>query len=263
MLSVLSGRARFRGALLAALAGVFFFQAATVRAQEVPIADPLQPVNRGIFAFNTYLDGLILRPASRAYDFVVPDIGKQGIRNFLDNLRSPVILVNDILQGEGDKAGMTLGRFVVNTIFGLGLFDVATQAGMPRHDADFGQTLGKWGAGNGIYLVLPVFGPSSLRDAGGRAMDTLVFDPINTPFYPPGSELPWWVSFTRGAVDGIDLRYRYGNTLDDLYKNSLDPYATFKTIYLQRRAALIRGSAPDAEQQRNYDAIFKDEGSTE
>jgi phospholipid-binding lipoprotein MlaA len=250
-------------ALALGLIGILGFASSAAQAQEVRIADPIEPINRGIFAFNTYLDGLVIRPASKAYDFVVPDIGKQGIRNFLDYLRSPVILVNDILQGDGDAAGNTLGRFAINTIFGVGLFDVASQAGYPKHDADFGQTLGKWGAGNGIYLVLPVFGPSSLRDAGGRAVDTFVFDPLNTPLYPPGKDIPWWVSMTRGVVDGVDLRYRYGNTLEDLYNNSLDPYATFKTIYLQRRAALIRGAAGNAEQQRDYDAIFQDEGSAQ
>ncbi|WP_165769430.1 MlaA family lipoprotein [Arboricoccus pini] len=232
-----------------------------LRAQEVQIADPIEPVNRGIFAFNTYLDGLVLRPASKAYDFVVPDVGKQGVRNVLDYLHTPVVLVNDLLQGDTDAAGNTLGRFMINTILGLGIFDVASEAGFKKHDADFGQTLGRWGAGNGIYLVLPAFGPSTLRDAGGRAVDSLVIDPIGTPFYPPGSELPWWVKLSRTATDAIDTRFRYGDTLEDLYNNSLDPYATFKTIYLQRRAAIVRGEQADATQQKSYDAIFQDDGA--
>ena len=227
------------------------------RAQEEN--DPLEPVNRAVFQFNRTFDGLILKPVSLMYDFAVPNPGKTGVRNFLDNLRSPVTFVNDLLQGDRERAGNTLGRFMINTIFGLGLFDVASEAGFPKHYEDFGQTLGVWGLREGPYLVLPFFGPSNARDAGGLVVDSFVFDPL-APYNPVGLDTSLHLRLGRTGVDAVDWRYRLGSAIDDLYANSLDPYATFRTVYRQRRAAEIRNRMPDEQSQEDYDAIFQEDG---
>ena len=219
--------------------------------------DPLEPLNRAVFKFNRVTDELVLKPAAQAYDFVVPDPGKSGVRNFLNNLRSPVVLANDILQGEGDRAGNTLGRFMINTIFGLGLFDVATDAGYPNHYEDFGQTLAVWGLSAGPYLMLPFFGPSNPRDASGLVVDSFVFDPFGA-FNPIGLNPSTGVGLTRTVADAVDRRYRLGPALDDVYANSLDPYTTFRTVYRQRRAIEIRNQAADEQAQEDYDSIFED-----
>jgi ABC-type transporter lipoprotein component MlaA len=141
--------------------------------------DPLEPVNRAVFQFNRVLDGLILEPAALMYRMATPAFVRDGVQNFLANLRTPVVLANDLLQGEFGRAEKTLGRFMLNTILGVGgLIDVGGRVGMPeRHYEDFGQTLAVYGVGEGPYLMLPVLGPSNPRDAVGRVVD-LLFDPL-------------------------------------------------------------------------------------
>src|SRR5579872_6160975 len=118
------------------------------------VNDPLEPVNRGIFAFNLAADDYVIRPVAQAYHDVLPQPVRDGVHNFLTNLRSPVIMFNDALQGQGKLAGDTFARLWVNTILGLGgVLDVASQIGIPFHDADFGQTFGVWGIPDGPYLV--------------------------------------------------------------------------------------------------------------
>ena len=140
--------------------------------------DPLEPLNRASFFVNDGIDTLVLRPAAEAYRiFVAPEI-RTGVRNVLGNLRTPVILLNDLLQGEGYRAGETVGRFVLNTTLGvLGIFDVATDLGLPGHGEDFGQTLAHWGATEGPYLFIPVLGPSNPRDLTGAGVDA-----VSNPF---------------------------------------------------------------------------------
>ena len=242
--------------LFAGLAVAILMHSSMSLAQEEN--DPLEPVNRVVFRFNRVVDQNVLKPVSDFYGRVVPEVARQGIRNVLDNINEPVVFINCVLQGNTDRAGVALGRFMINTIFGLGLFDVATEAGFAKPYEDFGQTLGVWGAGEGPYLVLPIFGPSNVRDASGLAVDGLVFNPLG-PFNPIGMEIPWGARFARGVIDGIDTRYRYGTAIDDIYNNSLDPYATFRTVYRQRRAAQIRNTEGAQESEQDYDAIFKEE----
>lgn len=223
---------------------------AAPRAQTV--GDPLETLNRGIFEFNRIVDGLVLKPASELYDIGVPDPAKRGVSNFLDNLRAPVVFLNLLLQGEREQAGIAIGRFMINTMMGgFGLFDVATGVGIePRQDADFGQTLGRWGVGGGAYLVLPIFGPSTLRDAGGIFVDGFLFDPS---MYVTEQS----VQLARRGVSAVDARYRYGPLLDDLEAGSLDFYVAARSAYLQNRAARIRkdSDAPDEA----YESIFDDD----
>jgi phospholipid-binding lipoprotein MlaA len=218
----------------------------------VALGDPLEPLNRGIFEFNRILDGLVLEPATQIYEFTVPEPGRRGVSNFLANLRAPVVFINHILQGEREQAGVTLGRFMINSTMGiLGIFDFATVVGYaPREDADFGQTLGVWGVGGGAYLVLPLFGPSTFRDAGGLAVDGFIFDP-----WPYVTDLEAQLA-RQGAV-AVDTRYRFGPLIDDLEEGSLDFYAAARTAFLQNRAARIAKESQMLDE--DYESIFEDD----
>ena len=217
------------------------------------INDPIEPLNRAVFAFNQTIDGLILDPAQQIYGYVVPDPAKRGVRNFLNNLRAPLVFINDLLQGERERAGITLGRFLVNTTLGVGgVFDFASVVGMDAaHSEDFGQTLGAHGVGPGPYVVLPLLGPSSARDALGLAVDTFLLDPSA---YVLSSE----AALARRGTDAVDTRYRLDPAIDDLEASSLDLYAGYRTVYLQRRAAEIRNGAAPTEDAA-YEDIFNED----
>ena len=199
--------------------------------------DPLEGLNRGVFEFNRVVDGVLIKPVAQIYRGVLPQVAQDSVRSFLRNLRSPVILANDVLQGDMDRAGTTVGRFLVNSTLGvLGLFDVANDLGMPFHDEDFGQTLGTWGVGEGFYLVLPILGPSSPRDAVGLGAEFFL-DPVN--LYLSNNDLEY-LTYVRGGVQGIDLRARNIDTLEELERTSLDYYAAIRSLYRQQRANEIR-----------------------
>jgi phospholipid-binding lipoprotein MlaA len=243
------GRCRQRQARrLAATVLVIGMLAAPGRAGEVN--DPLEPLNRTIFGLNELLDLILIEPVAKAYIDAVPELGRRGVRNLIDHLKAPVVFANDLLQGEGERAGVTLGRFLVNTILGLGLLDVASQVGLPKHGEDFGQTLAVWGMGEGPYLVLPLLGPSNPRDAVGIGVDRLVLDPV--PLVAP-SEARLAVT----AVDVVDTRAGLVPVIDDLRRNSLDRYATTRTVFRQRRAAEIRNGRAPVDSDA-YDDIFKE-----
>lgn len=199
--------------------------------------DPLEVPNRMFFAFNEAVDFLIIRPIAVTYRFIVPTGVRNSVTNFLRNLRTPVILANDLLQGDLARAETTAARFFINSTIGvLGLFDIAADSGLPYHEEDFGQTLGTYGAGEGIYLVLPILGPSSLRDAGGRIVD-LFLDPLT--YLAPES-----VNLGRTAATGIDARARNLETLDELKRDSLDFYARIRSLYRQNRESEINNGEP-------------------
>ena len=199
-----------------------------------------------------FLDTWLLEPVARGYRFVTPEAARRSVANFLANLRSPVIFANDALQGERDRAGVTLGRFMINTTMGVaGLFDPATAFGYPRHDEDFGQTLGVWGVPSGPYLMLPLLGPSNGRDTAGRVGDYFI-NPLNHCCINQDERL--------GLLGMTAVSEREANIelLDDLRANSIDLYATIRTIYTQKRAADIRnGRAPT--DQEGYEDIFKED----
>ncbi len=216
------------------------------------VADPIEPVNRAIFSFNLFVDNWLLEPVARGYRFITPEPARRSVANFLANLRSPVIFANDALQGERERAGITLGRFMINTTMGVaGLFDPATTFGYPRHDEDFGQTLGVWGVGGGPFLMLPILGPSNGRDTVGRVGDYII-NPLNHCCITQDERIGLFV------VGGVSEREANIELIDDLRTNSIDLYATIRTIYTQKRAADIRnGRAPT--DQEGYEDIFKEE----
>lgn len=136
--------------------------------------DPWEPVNRAVFRFNDTLDTYALKPVAKGYDRVMPQFLNDGISNVFNNLGEPKNLVNNVLQGKIDDAGVDLARFLMNTTVGVvGIFDVATSMGLQRNDEDFGQTLGAWGVKSGPYVMLPLLGPSTVRDTGGFAIEGL------------------------------------------------------------------------------------------
>ncbi len=202
--------------------------------------DPLEPLNRGMYVVNDGLDTLLIRPAAEAYRIFIPPEIRTSVRNMLGNLRSPVILLNDVLQGETQRAGTTLGRFLLNTTLGVGgIFDVATGYGLPGHGEDFGQTLAVWGAEEGPYLFLPVLGPSNPRDLIGTGVDA-----VSNPFtWISGDAWLDTVTAVRIGLQALDTREGLIEPLDALRQGSLDPYAALRSAYRQRRATEIRNPA--------------------
>ena len=199
--------------------------------------DPLEPLNRHIFAVNQAVDVVIVRPLAVTYRDLVPDPIKTAVNNFLNYLKSPVILANDLMQGEWKRAGETVERFVNNTMT-LGLADIAAPR-VPFHDEDFGQTLAVWGAGDGPYLVLPLIGPSNPRDALGIVVDWFI-DPV----YWTARNNRWdGLTYGRTAARVITARVDTLKITDDLERTSLDYYAALRDIYRQRRNDEIRNRA--------------------
>ena len=211
------------------------------RAEFEKTNDPFEPLNRDIFDFNLFVDRVALKPVAKAYVDVVPEAGRDAIRHFLNNLGEPVIFANNLLQGEFKRAHDTFARFLMNSTFGIGgVFDLATGAGLERQTGDFGQTLYSWGVPDGPFLMLPVLGPSNPRDAIGLGVDGYA-DPWNRIASNNGY---WWVGLIRGAVDGIDLRARNLDTLDELQRSAIDFYAELRSLFRQHRASELRHGEP-------------------
>ena len=209
-------------------------------AEQEDFNDPFEDTNRQIFDFNQVVDRNVLVPVAKAYRTVLPDPVRDSLRDFLRNLRAPLIFANDALQGEFERAGQTFARFTLNSTLGVGgLLDVAGRWGeLPYHEDDLGLTFGVWGIPEGPYLVVPVLGPSTPRDLGGQVAEGFG-DPFNHIVTGNPYTL-YWIPFVRGGVAGIDQRSRYIETLADIERTSLDYYATIRSLYRQRRAALIR-----------------------
>ncbi|HYD64782.1 VacJ family lipoprotein [Azospirillum sp.] len=208
--------------------------------------DPIEPVNRAIWGFNEGTDILLVRPATEVYVNTVPDPIREVVHNFLVNLTMPLVIANQLLQGDGQGAIDATGRFLTNTILGAGgIADVATAARIPYESEDFGQTLAVWGLGDGPYLVLPLLGPSGLRDATGLAVDT-VADPVRIAANAGGAK---GALYGRAGATTIDTRSQYLGTIDDIRRNSVDPYASLRSLYRQRRQVEINdGKGTPAEQ---------------
>jgi phospholipid-binding lipoprotein MlaA len=204
--------------------------------------DPLEPLNRKIFDFNQFLNRILLRPVATAYRDVVPEFGRNAIRHFLDNLGEPVVFANNVMQGEFHRAGETAGRFALNSTVGVGgIFDPATPTGLDRQSGDFGQTLYHYGVPDGPYLMLPILGPSNPRDGIGMAVDSFI-DPFGYLANAYGARNS--ATIGRFAGGGIDELSRNLDTLDELQRDSIDFYASLRSLYRQHRAAELRHGAP-------------------
>ena len=208
------------------------------------IKDCFEPLNRATFALNQGLDKVIFKPVAKAYR-VLPSPVRSGTSNALDNLSSLVTIPNNILQGDFAKAGVNTGRFLINTTIGIvGIFDVAEKMGFPEYEKeDYGQTLGALGVGPGCYLVLPVLGPSTVRDTVGSLANVVGGDPWynvtvanDTQHF---SDINYWG--TR-VMTGIDFRAKNLDSFENLENNSMDFYASVRSLYLQDRQKKIANS---------------------
>ncbi len=196
--------------------------------EQQEIDDPLEGFNRPMFEVNLFLDRWILRPVTRIYRETMPQPGRDGIANAIDNINSPVTFVNDILQGEMSRAGTTLGRFFINSFFGVaGLFDTAGAMGLPGHEEDFGQTLGTYGVGGNPFIMLPVIGPTNPRDMVGKAAD-IAADP-QTWVLPAG------LARIKTGVELVSDREQILDETDALEATSVDYYAAVRSLYMQNR----------------------------
>lgn len=210
--------------------------------------DPFERANRGVYRFNVAADHAIFRPAARVWKAATPRLVRTGLANFIGNLEYPLTIANDLLQGKFTDGGHDFTRLVVNSVFGLGFFDPATRVGLERHDEDFGQTLGKWGVPAGPYLVVPLLGPSSVRDAPAKLVDEY----SSGRHYLQDSELRWGL----WTVDKLELR---ANLLDAdaVLERTFDPYTFVRNAWLQRREFQVRdGDLPVDAADTGEDAPF-------
>lgn len=202
--------------------------------------DPIEPFNRGVFKFNQVTDQYIIRPVAKGYRYITPQVVRTHIGNVADNLYEPLNMINGFLQGNFTQGMNSFWRFVINSTVGIGgLNDVASTAGIKPHSEDFGQTLAVWGVGPGPYVVLPILGPSNARDTVGTVSDWFM-NPVNYVGDQPSTGL--WIALGEGLVK----RERLLDPIDDINSSSLDPYATYRSIYKQRREAEIKNRKTDA-----------------
>ena len=210
------------------------------------VKDCFEGLNRATFSLNQGLDKVIFKPVAKGYR-KLPSPIRSGTSNALENISSLITIPNNILQGEFRKAGVNTGRFAVNTTVGiLGIFDVATKMDFPEYEReDYGQTFGAWGIGAGCYVVLPVIGPSTVRDAFGSFVNVLGGDPYyNMSVHGNNQYLDKDLYMTTKIISGIDFRAKNLETIDNLEKNSMDFYASVRSLYLQDRQQKIRNSDP-------------------
>jgi phospholipid-binding lipoprotein MlaA len=215
--------------------------------------DPFEPLNREIFGFNMWLDRNAIKPVAIAYRDYIPEIGRKGIRNALNNLSEPVTFGNNLLQGEGTRAATTFTRFVVNTLFGIGgLIDVAKNEGVEKQTGDFGQTLWAYGVPDGFFLMLPLFGPSNPRDGIGMGVDQFM-SPYGYLMDPGPAN---WFGLSRFTLDGIDTRAGVLDELDSIERSSLDFYAQIRSLWRQKRAKDLNNGVPPP--MKVDDDLYKD-----
>jgi phospholipid-binding lipoprotein MlaA len=205
--------------------------------EEGEVYDPLEVPNRMIFAVNETLDIFILQPTAYVYRTVVPDPVRNMVAGFLGWVSTPVILANDAFQGDWTGAGITAQRFVANAPFFGTVENVPT---LKTQNEDFGQTLGHYGAGDGFYLMLPVLGPSNTRDGIGKVVDYFL-DPVR---YIGNDDVNSDFQMGRRVAGAVDFRARNFDAINDLRESSVDYYARVRSIYKQRRDALIRDGEP-------------------
>ena len=200
--------------------------------------DPAEGVNRAIFKANVAVDRAVMKPVAKAYNEHVPDAVQTGVHNVVQNLKEPAVAVNDLLQGNVGNAWQSVQRLTVNSTIGVaGVVDVAAKWGLPPHKADFGQTLGVWGVGEGPYIQLPLLGPSNPRDAVGTAVD-MALNPLTFVGGAPAT----YAGVATGGANAVDKRAEHLEDLDALERNSLDYYAALRSVYRQHREAEINAA---------------------
>lgn len=200
--------------------------------------DPLEPLNRSIHSFNEGVDRVALKPLSMGYRAIAPGPVQDGVRNFYSNLDDVTVLANNLLQFKLDQASSDFLRIAFNSGFGLfGLIDIATPMGLKKHNEDFGQTLGRWGVGNGPYLVLPFFGPSSFRDGVGLAVDSLTTDLVYQNDHVPSRN-------QTVALRIVSRRSDLQDAKEAIDEAALDGYEFTRDFNMERREALVQDGRP-------------------
>lgn len=229
------------GPLRLSFAGIALTLSACAHNSPYEPQDPLESINRPIYSFNMTADRYVLRPVAKGYVSVVPSPVRTGISNFFDNLFYPTVIVNDLLQGKFVQATRDTGRFVLNSTYGLaGFLDPATLVGLEENDEDLGQTLGRWGVGDGWYLMLPFLGPTTNRDLVGRVGDNWT-DPLQY-----ADSVSDWERIGLVGVNIVDVRSRLLD-FDDVLEQQFDPYVFVRTAYLQRRINAVYDGNPPPE----------------
>ena len=221
-----------------------------------PVKDCFETLNRVTFKFNQGLDKVILKPVAKGYRSLPSPI-KNGTGNVLNNLSNLITIPNNVLQGDLKTAGINTGRLVVNSTIGvLGIFDIATGMGFPKYvKEDYGQTLGKWGVGPGCYIVLPVLGPSTIRDTAGMFVNVMGGDPYyNISVNGNNEYLDGKLFAATKMLSGVEFRAANIESLDNLEKNSVDFYASVKSLYTQDRENKIKNN-----QRGSIEVIYNDE----
>jgi phospholipid-binding lipoprotein MlaA len=239
--------------LLPLCALLLFGGCATQRSGERNPLDPFERFNRSVFRFNQNLDRTIARPIAVAYTKVAPQPVRSGVANFLDNLSYPTVVVNDLLQAKPTQFAHDTARLVVNTTLGIGgLFNPASKLGLDANDEDFGQTLGRWGVPQGPYLMLPVLGPSSIRDAVGKVGDHYT----EPKTYISSQSLSW-------GLTGATVVSKRASLLeaDAAFNRYFDPYSFVRNAYLQRREFQVYDGNPPEDPLQEYDPVGADQGS--
>jgi phospholipid-binding lipoprotein MlaA len=212
--------------------------------------DPWERVNRATYKFNDTIDKAVFRPVARGYRKALPRFAQTGVRNFFNNVDTPIVMVNDLLQGQFTPFVNDTARLLVNTTIGIGgLFDPATRMGLERNDRDFGQTLGKWGVRSGPYLVIPFLGPSDVRDAFGRAADT---------YATPRTYLrnTYW-RYGLYLLDKVDARARLLGT-DRLLDSAYDPYVFLRNAYLQQRDFKVNAEKAEGSEEEQEKKLMEE-----
>lgn len=217
--------------------------------------DRFEKTNRAIYAFNKGVDTAVLKPVTQGYRAVVPGIARRGVSNALDNVDEPLSFINAVLQGKFKAAFRAVDRFMINSTFGVaGLFDHATEMGLHKQEEDFGQTLAAWGVGSGPYIMLPLLGPSTLRDTVGFGVDSVTDPWPKFQKHVAGLNGTERIGVTAG--EAIDLRSRLIDTADPLLATALDEYATVRAAYLQQRLSDIYDGDPPED---DFTPTFDDE----
>ena len=220
---------------------------ASTNSSIVSADDPYEEVNRSVFYFNEGLDDYVGQPVSSAYDLVTPDLVQTGIGNFFNNLKDINVVLNDLMQGKLLQAGEDTGRFLLNTTAGLGgIFDIASQVGLKRHNEDFAQTLGVWGVPKGPYLVLPILGPATSRGIPG-----MVFDAAANP--------ATYIPIPIRSLEMLNIRANLEGTLKVIDEGALDSYLFTRESFLQSREHLVTDGASELEDDLDIDALELDD----
>ena len=224
------------------------------------IKDCFEKLNRATFSFNQGLDKTIFKPIAKGYR-KLPDPIQKGTSNAVKNLSTLITIPNNVLQGDVKTAAINTGRLIVNTTVGiLGFVDVANKMGFPKYvKEDYGQTLGAWGVGPGCYVVLPVLGPSTVRDTAGSFVNVFGGDPwYNASTHGNNEFLSEGLFLTSKALSGIEFRANNIDSIDNLQKNSLDFYASVKSLYLQDRERKIANTKTNATIEIIYEGDWEE-----